>query len=143
MPIMLVETEDEAVELANDSEFGLGASVWGNDSKRIEAIARDLNVGTVTVNDCLVTHAMPQVPWGGRGSSGIGRSHSHFGLVDLVNVKHISTDFAGGAYRMWWHPYGKGRLATARGGLKFLHGTLFAKLGGLLKFLTNSFSHKK
>ena len=143
MPIMVVDSEDEAVELANDSEYGLCASVWGNKSERMDAIARDLNVGTVTINDCLVTHAIPQVPWGGSGKSGIGRSHSHFGLIDLVNIKHINKDFAGGAYRMWWHPYSKSRLATAQGGLKYLHGSLLHKPGALIKFLLNGLTHKK
>ncbi len=62
---MIVDTEDEAVELANDSEFGLTASVWGKNLARAEGIARDLNVGTVLLNDCLFSHAAPQLPWGG------------------------------------------------------------------------------
>jgi succinate-semialdehyde dehydrogenase/glutarate-semialdehyde dehydrogenase len=143
MAIMTVETEDEALELANDSEYGLCGSVWGNNLERMEAIARDMHVGTVTINDCLITHAVPQVPWGGTGKSGIGRSHSQFGLLDLVNIKHINTDTAGGAHRLWWHPYTASRIATARGGLKFLHGDIIGKPLGLLSFLGNMFRKGK
>lgn len=138
MPIMVVENEDQAVELANDSDYGLCASIWGNKMNRMELIAKDLNVGTVTMNDCLVTHAVPEVPWGGLGKSGMGRSHSHFGLLDLVNIKHINIDAAGGSHRIWWHPYGQSRIDRARGGLKFLHGNLFRKIGGVFSFVVNS-----
>lgn len=144
LPIVIVETEDEAVELANDSEYGLCASVWGKDLTRAEAIARDLNVGTVLINDVLISHACPQVPWGGMKKSGIGRSHSNFGLLDLVNIKHISLDASGGASRIWWYPYGPSRIRTARAGLKFLHGSFpFGKLKGLFSFLANMFQNAK
>ncbi|MGH9551988.1 MAG: aldehyde dehydrogenase family protein, partial [Terriglobales bacterium] len=143
MPIMVVESEDQAIELANDSEFGLTASVWSGNLERSEAVARDVRAGTVTLNDCLITHAIPQVPWGGMGHSGIGRSHSQFGLMDLVNIKHISIDGAGGPHRLWWHPYGPSRVATARGGLKFLHSGIIGKPLGLLSFIGNMFSKPK
>lgn len=140
LPIMVVDTEDEAVELANDSEYGLCASVWASGLTRAEAVARDLNVGTVILNDCLVSHAFPQVPWGGLKKSGFGRSHSTFGLLDLVNIKHISIDGSGGSHRLWWYPYGQPRVQVARGGIKFLHGGLFTKIKGLFWFLGNLFA---
>jgi succinate-semialdehyde dehydrogenase/glutarate-semialdehyde dehydrogenase len=139
MPIMVVETEDEAIEKANDSQFGLSASVWSANIGRAEAIARDLSTGTVTLNDCLITHSMPQVPWGGMRQSGIGRSHGQFGLLDLVNVKHINIDSASLSPRIWWHPYGQSRVATARGGLKFLYGGMLSKPLGLMSFVGNMF----
>ncbi|HEY9679622.1 MAG TPA: aldehyde dehydrogenase family protein [Drouetiella sp.] len=144
MPIMVVDTEDEAVIKANDSEFGLAASVWAGGLSRAEAVARDLHVGTVIINDCLVSHAMPQVPWGGLKKSGIGRSHSQFGLMDLVNIKHISIDSSGGSHRVWWYPYGPSRVKTARSGLKFLHGTFpLGKIKGMFGFMWNLFRKAK
>ncbi|HEY9733691.1 MAG TPA: aldehyde dehydrogenase family protein [Drouetiella sp.] len=144
MPIMIVDTEDEAVARANDSDYGLCASVWAGGLSRAEAVARDLQVGTVLINDCLVSHAMPQVPWGGLKKSGFGRSHSHFGLMDLINIKHISMDSSGGARRIWWYPYGPSRVKTARGGLKFLHGTFpLGKIKGLCIFVWNMFRKAK
>ncbi|MDZ4837908.1 MAG: aldehyde dehydrogenase family protein [Candidatus Melainabacteria bacterium] len=136
MPIMVVDTEDEAVELANDSEFGLCASVWGKNLKRAENIARDLQVGTVTINDCLFTHAAPQLPWGGLKKSGFGRSHSKFGLMDLVNIKHINID-APGVAKIWWYPYGTNRMKTLRGGIQMFHGTFGKKISGFFAFLAN------
>lgn len=144
MPIMVVDTEDEAVARANDCDYGLCASVWAGGLTRAEAVARDLQVGTVLINDCLVSHAMPQVPWGGLKKSGFGRSHSHFGLMDLVNIKHISIDSSGGNHRIWWYPYGPTRVKTARGGLKFLHGTFpLGKIKGLFIFIFNMFRKAK
>src|SRR5262249_42705953 len=122
MPIMIVDSEDKAIELANDSEFGLTASVWSRNIPRADAVARDLNVGTVYVNDCLFSHAVPQLPWGGLKKSGFGRGHASFGLLDLVNIKHINVDGAGGPHRLWWYPYGPNKIKTVKGGLKFFHG---------------------
>lgn len=144
LPIMVAESEDEAVELANDSDFGLTACVWGKNLGRAEAIARDLNVGTVLINDCLFSHASPQLPWGGLKKSGFGRTHSTFGLLDLVNIKHINLDAAGGINRMWWFPYGEPRVKTVRGGLKFLHGSFpFGKIKGCFQFIWNMFRRAK
>jgi acyl-CoA reductase-like NAD-dependent aldehyde dehydrogenase len=136
MPIMLVESEDDAVALANDSQYGLTASVWTSDLTRAEAVARDLNVGTVFFNDGLFSHASPQAPWGGLKQSGFGRSHSHFGLIDLVNIKHICKDSPASSSRFWWYPYGPTRAKTVQGGIKYLHGaTLGTKISGLIDFL--------
>lgn len=138
MPIMIVNSEDDAVVMANDSEYGLAASVWSPNLRRGEAVARDLNTGTVLMNDCLFSHASPQVPWGGIKKSGIGRSHGHFGLLDLVNIKHICTDSAGGGDRIWWYPYGESRVQVAKSGIKFLHGSnIFARLSGMVNFAAN------
>ncbi len=144
MPIMIVNSEDEAVMLANDSDYGLAASVWSPNLRRCEAVARDLNTGTVLMNDCLFSHASPQVPWGGMKKSGIGRSHGQFGLLDLVNIKHICTDSAGGGNRVWWYPYGKTRVKVAQGGIKFLHGSnVLTKLKGMFDFVGNLFKNPR
>lgn len=142
LPIMIVDSEDEAVDLANDSEFGLCASVWGKNLKRAENIARDLQVGTVTINDCLFTHAAPQLPWGGLKKSGFGRSHSQFGLIDLVNIKHINID-APGTSKLWWYPYGTNRMKTIRGGVQFFHGSFSSKIKGCFDFVINMFKNPK
>jgi succinate-semialdehyde dehydrogenase/glutarate-semialdehyde dehydrogenase len=143
LPIMIVETEDEAVHLANESEYGLCASVWSPNLKRCEAVARDLNVGTVLINDCLFSHASPQVPWGGVKKSGFGRSHGQFGLLDLVNIKHICSDGSGGGGRIWWYPYGSPRVKIAQGGINMLHGSFFQRIEGFCKFATNMLKNPK
>ncbi|MBX9668144.1 MAG: aldehyde dehydrogenase family protein [Candidatus Obscuribacterales bacterium] len=143
LSIMVVDTEDQVVELVNDSEFGLCASVWGKNLRRAENIARDLNVGTVTINDCLFTHAAPQLPWGGLKKSGFGRSHSQFGLMDLVNIKHINIDAAGGSLRLWWYPYGTNKMKTLRGGIQLFHGPLWKKISGFFEFVLNNLKNPK
>lgn len=143
LPIMVIDNEDKAVELANDSEFGLCGTVWGKNLKRAEDIARDLQVGTVLINDCLFSHAAPQLPWGGLKKSGIGRSHARFGLFDLVNIKHINIDGAGGTNRLWWYPYGPNRTKTIRGGILMFHGSFGARIKGFFDFLGNLFKNPR
>lgn len=140
MPIKIVESEDEAVELANQSEYGLTATVWAGKLTRAECVARDLNVGTVLINDCLFSHAAPQLPWGGLKKSGFGRSHSVFGLYDLCNIKHISIDSAGGAHRVWWYPYSKSKVKMAQGGIQLMHGKLSKRTSGLVNFVGHMFN---
>ncbi|MBK7748517.1 MAG: aldehyde dehydrogenase family protein [Candidatus Obscuribacter sp.] len=139
LPIMLVDNEDQAVELANDSKYGLCATVWGGRLDRAECVARDLNVGTVLINDVLFSHATPQLPWGGVKKSGFGKGHSIFGLYDLCNIKHISIDSSGGSHRVWWYPYGKAKVTMARGGIQMLHGKITKRPEGLLNFVGNMF----
>src|SRR4029077_5580418 len=87
LPIVVVDSEQEAIDLANDSEFGLGASVWTRDRARGERIARVLESGVVWINDPSSSHGACQCSWGGVKSSGLGRSHSKFGFYECVNIK--------------------------------------------------------
>jgi succinate-semialdehyde dehydrogenase/glutarate-semialdehyde dehydrogenase len=136
LPIMIVDNEDQALVFANDSNYGLCASIWGKDLSTAEDLAYSLDAGTVFINDALFSFACPQVPWGGLKLSGSGRSHSYFGLMDLVQVKHINIDGSGGSKRIWWFPYGKNKLKTAKSGVDALHGgDIFAKGQGMLDFL--------
>jgi succinate-semialdehyde dehydrogenase/glutarate-semialdehyde dehydrogenase len=138
LPIMIVASEAEALQLANQSDFGLTASIWTKDLKKAKTLATELKTGTVYINDCLFSHAMPELPWGGLRKSGFGRSHSHFGFLDLVNIKYIAVDKAGGAHRLWWYPYGKSRGKQMRGGLASFHASFpFGRLKGLYSFISN------
>ncbi len=144
LPIVVVKSEDEAVELTNQSNYGLCASVWSRNLARAEDVARDLEVGTVFINDCLFSFACPQLPWGGGKMSGGGRTHSYFGLLDLVNIKHISIDAAGGGHRQWWYPYGRPRVEVGKGGMHLLHSpSIFGKIAGLFRFLANALKKPK
>ena len=118
--MVFVDTVEEAISQTNESIYGLTASVWSSQIERAKSIADRLQVGTVFINDCLYTHALPEAPWGGVKKSGFGRSHSRFGLLDLVNVKQIAID---GTFwhRLWWYPYGENKLKTVRSGLQCLH----------------------
>ena len=87
LPIVVVGSEEEALERANDSNFGLGASVWTKDRAKGERIARQIESGMVWINDHSYTHAAMQCAWGGVKDSGLGRSHSKFGLYECVELK--------------------------------------------------------
>lgn len=87
-PVLVVEDEEAAVALANDSEFGLGGSVWTRDLARGEGVARRLESGTVFVNS--FTKSDPRMPFGGVKKSGLGRELGRFGLREFVNIKGVN-----------------------------------------------------
>ncbi len=87
-PVLAVESQEEALELANASEFGLGGSVWTRDLARGEALARQLECGSAFVNS--IVKSDPRMPFGGVKMSGLGRELSRFGLMEFVNVKGLN-----------------------------------------------------
>lgn len=84
LPIMKVKDEDEAIRLANDSRFGLGASVWSNNLDRARRVARELDAGSVLINDTICQFAVPMLPFGGVKESGVGRIHGKEGLLQFT-----------------------------------------------------------
>ncbi len=86
-PVMDVKDDDEAVELANRSDFGLGASVWGQDIRRAEKVANQVATGLVSVNNLVVSD--PRMPFGGVKNSGVGRELSRYGLLEFANIKSV------------------------------------------------------
>src|SRR4051812_31031843 len=80
LPIMKVRDDEEAVRLANDSPYGLAASVWGRDAVRAEAVARRIESGVVTVNDAQVNYLATELPMGGWKGSGLGHRHGPGGI---------------------------------------------------------------
>jgi len=107
LPVMACESDDEAVRLANDSEYGLAASVWTRDGKRGERLARRIHAGTVMVNDVISCFGISEAPHGGVKASGVGRTHGRFGLDEMVRVKYLDMDRMPGMKKVWWHGYGE------------------------------------
>ena len=121
VPIVSVASEDEAIALANDSEFGLGASVWTTNRAKGERMARRIESGMVWVNDHMWSHGACSCSWGGVKSSGLGRSHSKFGLYECVNVKLVSWD-PSRTRDFWWHPYDEDLGRSLQAASKLLYG---------------------
>ena len=105
LPIMTFKTDDEAVRLANDSVFGLTASVWTRDIARGKDLAERIDAGTVMVNEVLYTHGIAQTPWGGVKQSGLGRTHGRAGLLELVSSQHIHINRIPSIPDLWWFNY--------------------------------------
>src|ERR671915_2434454 len=86
-PIIVVNNEEEAIREANNSEFGLGASIWTNNIDRGIRLAHQVESGIVSVNEMVKSD--PRLPFGGVKKSGIGRELSEFGIKEFVNVKSV------------------------------------------------------
>ncbi|MDX1612123.1 MAG: aldehyde dehydrogenase family protein, partial [Candidatus Thermoplasmatota archaeon] len=128
LPIQVVADDEEALALANDSPYGLSASVWTTDRTRGLAIARRLTAGTVTLNDCLYTYAACETPWGGAKDSGHGHTHGRWGLLAMTRLKHINRARPRRAGSPWYFPYDEDLDRVADEGFEFLYGS---KLKGL------------
>ncbi len=105
LPIMKINTEAQGITLCNDSPFGLMGYVFTKDTHRGKKLAEKITAGSVIVNDSLITFAAPETPWGGIGYSGMGRTHSHAGLQDLCQLRHVNVDRIQLKRELWWYPY--------------------------------------
>jgi len=114
LPIATFATEDEAVRLANDSDFGLTASVWTRDRRRARRVAEKVHAGSVCINEVLYTHGIGTTPWGGFKDSGRGRTHGREGLMELVQPQHIHTNHLPILPDAWWMPYSPVAVETFR-----------------------------
>ncbi len=114
LPIAVFRTEEEAIKLANDSEFGLTASVWTKDLSKGKRVAEKIEAGSVCVNEVLYTHGIAQTPWGGFKNSGRGRTHGREGLMELVQPQHIHVNRIALLPNAWWMPYSSTAVETFR-----------------------------
>jgi acyl-CoA reductase-like NAD-dependent aldehyde dehydrogenase len=111
LPICKFDTDQEALELANDSPYGLNASVFGTDKDRVEFFVKNLKSGNVCVNDVMVSYALPALPFGGVKQSGFGRTHGELGLIEMCNVKSVAKDRFGLSFEPQWYPITKATKA--------------------------------
>ncbi|HEU5228355.1 MAG TPA: aldehyde dehydrogenase family protein [Ktedonobacteraceae bacterium] len=104
IPIMTYRSFDEAIALANDSQYGLGANLYTHDPAKAKRFFEEVEAGTLWINDPLTDNDAG--PFGGFKMSGIGRELGEEGLDEFRETKHVHWDFEGGA-KPWWYPYGK------------------------------------
>ncbi len=103
LPLAQFGTDEEAIRLANEGNYGLGASIWTRNVERARRIADKLEAGMVWIND--VNVAFPQAPWGGWRNSGIGYELSKEAIRHYTRPKHISYEKSADKRRQWWFPY--------------------------------------
>ena len=118
--VVRVENIADGIRRANDSPYGLGASVWTKNRTLARAAASQLEAGSVWMNDVAYSYGTCQAPWGGRKASGYGRTHSKHGLYDLSHVKFVDSD-SGHLTPPWWFPYGEQAADGFRGVLAALY----------------------
>jgi acyl-CoA reductase-like NAD-dependent aldehyde dehydrogenase len=107
LPLIPFETEHEAITLANNSDYGLSASVWSKDLKRADRIARALITGNVSINNVMLTEGNSALPFGGIKNSGFGRYKGEAGLHSFCNLKSVLIDVDSSKIESNWFPYTK------------------------------------
>ena len=139
MPIMRVESAEEAIRLANDSPYALAASVWTR-RRRGERLARRLRAGMVSVNDVLYHGAVAGLPFGGMGDSGYGRVHGEDGLREMTQSRALLVDrFGAEREPIGGFPFRRFGTRRARALIRVLHGRgPVRRLGGLISMLRNT-----
>jgi acyl-CoA reductase-like NAD-dependent aldehyde dehydrogenase len=134
LPIITVDSEQEAIELANDSRFGLGASIWTKERAKGERMAHQIESGMVWINDHSFSHGACVCAWGGVKDSGLGRSHSKFGFYECVNIKQLAWE-PGWTRDIWWQPYDR-KLGDA---IRSSAQLLYSRNGNRLRALRDGF----
>jgi acyl-CoA reductase-like NAD-dependent aldehyde dehydrogenase len=103
IPVMGYRTFDEAISLANDTEYGLGACLYTHDARKVRRFYEDVRAGSIWINDPLTDNYAG--PFGGMKMSGIGRELGIEGLEEFCETKHVHWDIEGGV-KDYWFPYG-------------------------------------
>ncbi|MGH9938574.1 MAG: succinic semialdehyde dehydrogenase [Blastocatellia bacterium] len=130
LPIMRVSDEDEALRLANDSRYGLNASVFTRDKAKGEQIAAQVEAGITCVNDVIAGFGVTDAPSGGLKESGIGKRHGAEGIRRFCHQQVIVTDRFGMKRDPFWYPY---NAKTERVMLRLLSVAFSTRLGAKLK----------
>jgi succinate-semialdehyde dehydrogenase/glutarate-semialdehyde dehydrogenase len=121
LTVVKTGSDEEALAAANDSHLGLTGSIWTRSRRRADAMARGIEAGAVTFNDHLMSHGMPETPWGGYKQSSLGRSHGAPGFDEMTRPKVVVHDSMGWTRRaIWWYPHTPEVLAGLRGAFELL-----------------------
>lgn len=119
LPVVPVDDVEAAIRVANDSAYGLSASIWTRDRARGERLARRIEAGTVLVNDATFVVGAAEAPHGGEKESGLGRTHGEYGLYETCRVRFVGSDLLDGIRKPWWFGYDEESLAQRDAFLRF------------------------
>jgi acyl-CoA reductase-like NAD-dependent aldehyde dehydrogenase len=123
LPIMRVADSEEAIRLANDSEYGLCAAVFSRDTVRGEAVARRVHAGAVTINDAVVNYTALELPMGGaKPGSGVGYRHGPGGIRKYCRQQSLVISRLHLRHDLHTHPYRASKTRLLAGALKVLYG---------------------
>jgi acyl-CoA reductase-like NAD-dependent aldehyde dehydrogenase len=102
IPVMAYDSFDDAIALANDTEYGLGACLYSHDARKVRQFYEQVRAGTIWINDPLTDNYAG--PFGGMKMSGLGRELGEEGIEEFWQTKHVHWDIDGG-YKDYWYPY--------------------------------------
>jgi acyl-CoA reductase-like NAD-dependent aldehyde dehydrogenase len=120
--VIPVDSEEEALRLANSSAYGLTGSVWTRKRERGIALAQQMKVGNAAVNDHVMSASAPHVPWGGVKDSGYGRTRGEEGLLEMTTTQSLSIERLLPLPReFFWYPYSPVKMGLLRRALCFLY----------------------
>jgi succinate-semialdehyde dehydrogenase/glutarate-semialdehyde dehydrogenase len=138
IPIMRVRDEEEAIRMANDTDYGLGANVWTKSKRKGFEIAQRLDSGSVNVNDFTVTYGVAEAPFGGRKNSGIGRVNGEMGLKGYCHIQPIIIDRLGGKQTASMYPCSTKKDVGMQKFMRILWGTPIGRWMSLRRSLMPS-----
>lgn len=127
LPIMRVQDEEEALRLANDTRYGLGATVWSSDEFKATNMAKRLESGSVCINDMTVTYGVMEAPFGGRKSSGVGQVNGDNGIRGYCYSLPVIVDRWKGKNSRDFYPFGKKKDDGILKATRFLFGTTLGR----------------
>ena len=127
LPIMRVKDEEEALRLANDTHYGLAATVWTSDRFKATRIAQELKAGSVCINDMTVTYGCPEAPFGGRKSSGVGQVNGENGIRGYCFQLPVIHDKKRGKNSRTFYPFSADKDAGTLKFARFLFGTAIGR----------------
>jgi acyl-CoA reductase-like NAD-dependent aldehyde dehydrogenase len=128
LAIARARDEEHALELANDSSYGLSSTLWTRDDKRALSMARRIEAGSVCVNDSSITYGATEAPFGGRKTSGLGQANGETGLKGFCYAKPIIIDRFGMKAEQVWYPYTEEKAQLLRKIMRWLWGTPLGRL---------------